>query len=156
MFDIGWPELFLIAAVTLVVVGPKEIPHVLRNVMSWVKKARGMATEFQSGVDDMVREAELDKLKEDLVEGGDMDFAKEMEDAFDPTGDAESALDFDMSEFDDKPLPADDAWTDARPATEAVEDLTENTMLDESAAQASGPDDLKSAGSGDETTNKNA
>ena len=70
MFDIGWPEIFVVAVVTLVVVGPKEIPHVLRNVMRWVKKARSLAREFQSGVDDMVREAELDKLKDNVVGGG--------------------------------------------------------------------------------------
>jgi len=138
MFDIGWPELFVVAAVTLVVVGPKEIPNVLRNVMRWVKKARSLASEFQSGVDDMVREAELDKLKEEITEGGDMDFAKEMQDAIDPTGDAESALDFDMSDFDDKPLPGDDEWTDARPAeTPAqtpVEEITDNAVLDDSVA----------------------
>jgi len=137
MFDIGWPELFLIAAVTLVVVGPKEIPHVLRNVMGWIKKARGLASEFQSGVDEMVREAELDKLKEEITEsaGGDMDLAKEMQEAMDPTGEAESALDFDMSGFDaTEPLPGDDDWTDARPKdlTGEGEAVVENSMLDDS------------------------
>ncbi len=132
MFDIGWPELFVVAAVTLVVVGPKEIPNVLRNVMRWVKKARSLASEFQSGVDDMVRESELDKLKEDILEGGDMDFTKEMKDAIDPTGDAESELNFDMSDFDDKPLPGDDEWTDARPTAPPVEEITEDTSVENS------------------------
>lgn len=160
MFDIGWPELFVVAAVTLVVVGPKEIPNVLRNVMGWVKKARSLATEFQTGVDEMVREAELDKLKDELTEGGDMDFAKEMEDALDPTGEAESALDFDMSDFDGKALPGDDEWTDARPAEDAAKDaddeVTENSMLDDSQlaqAEASGPDDTPPA---DQPADKNA
>jgi sec-independent protein translocase protein TatB len=143
MFDIGWPELFLIAAVTLVVVGPKEIPHVLRNVMGWIKKARSLAGEFQSGVDDMVREAELDKLKEEITDsaGGDMDLAKEMQDAMDPTGEAEGALDFDMSDFDAAdPLPGDDEWTDARPtdATGVGEAMVENSMLDESQVEDPG------------------
>jgi len=142
MFDIGWPELFLIAAVTLVVVGPKEIPHVLRNVMGWIKKARSLASEFQSGVDEMVRESELDKLKEEITEsaGGDMDLAKEMQEAMDPTGEAESALDFDMSGFDAADsLPEDDEWTDARPKDltgegEAMVEKSgfENSMLDDS------------------------
>jgi len=98
MFDIGWPELFVVAAITLVVVGPKEIPHVLRNVMGWVKKARGLAREFQSGVDDMVREAELDKLKENVVGGGEdaLDFNKML----DPDGEAEKALDFEIPDLE--------------------------------------------------------
>ena len=137
MFDIGWPELFLIAAVTLVVVGPKEIPHVLRNVMGWIKKARSLAGEFQSSVDEMVREAELDKMKDEIADsaGGDMDFLKEMDDAVDPTGEAESALDFNMSGFDTAdPLPDDDDWTDARPVdvTGTGEAIEENSMLDDS------------------------
>ena len=98
MFDIGWPELFLIAAITLVVVGPKEIPHVLRNVMGWVKKARSLAREFQSGVDDMVREADLEKLKENVVGGGEeaLDFDKML----DPEGEAEKALDFEIPDLE--------------------------------------------------------
>jgi len=108
MFDIGWPEIFVVAVVTLVVVGPKEIPHVLRNVMGWVKKARSLAREFQSGVDDMVREAELDKLKDNVVGGGeeDLDFGQ----LIDPTGDAEKALDFEIPdlEADFKDEDADD------------------------------------------------
>ena len=98
MFDIGWSEIFVVAVVTLVVVGPKEIPHVLRNVMGWVKKARSLAREFQSGVDDMVREVELDKLKDNVVGGGEdaLDFGN----MIDPTGDAEKALDFEIPDLE--------------------------------------------------------
>ena len=98
MFDIGWPEIFVVAVVTLVVVGPKEIPHVLRNVMGWVKKARSLAREFQSGVDDMVREVELDKLKDNVVGGGEdaLDFSN----MIDPSGDAEKALDFEIPDLE--------------------------------------------------------
>jgi sec-independent protein translocase protein TatB len=98
MFDIGWPEIFVVAVVTLVVVGPKEIPHVLRNVMGWVKKARSLAREFQSGVDDMVREAELDKLKDNVVGGGEeaLDFGQ----MIDPDGDGEKALDFEIPDLE--------------------------------------------------------
>jgi len=103
MFDIGWTEIFFIGVVTLLVVGPKEIPYVLRNVMAWVKKARALASDFQSGVDDMVREAELDKLKDQVTKTaeGDLDFARDMEDALDPTGTAEGALDFEMPDIED-------------------------------------------------------
>lgn len=106
MFDIGWPEIFLIGVITLLVVGPKEIPHVLRNVMGWVKKARSLARDFQNGVDDMVREAELDKVKDNLVNAvdGDGDILDGFKDAVDPDGTAEDALDFDMADFEDNKM----------------------------------------------------
>jgi Tat protein translocase TatB subunit len=47
MFDIGWSELVVIAVVALVVIGPKELPGVLRMVGQWMGKARKMAGEFQ-------------------------------------------------------------------------------------------------------------
>ena len=62
MPDIGWQELFLIALVTILVVGPKEIPRVLRTVSLWVRKIRSMARDFQSGIDDLAREADLDEV----------------------------------------------------------------------------------------------
>ena len=87
MLDIGWQELFIIAAFAIVVVGPKDLPRLLKTVMAWVRKARGLAREFQSGVDEMVREADLDDLKKDI---GSMskpgDLTKKVTDAIDPTG----------------------------------------------------------------------
>ncbi|MBL94019.1 MAG: Sec-independent protein translocase protein TatB [Alphaproteobacteria bacterium MarineAlpha3_Bin5] len=66
MFDIGWQELFLIAVLALIVVGPKDLPRALKTVMRGVKKIRELATEFQSGVDDMAREADLDGIKRSI------------------------------------------------------------------------------------------
>ena len=56
MFDIAWSELGVIAVVALIVIGPKDLPKVLRTIGQWTAKARSMAREFQSGIDDMVRE----------------------------------------------------------------------------------------------------
>ena len=63
MFDIGWQELFLIAALALIIVGPKDLPRALRAVMKGIKKIRALASEFQSGVDDMAREVDLEEIK---------------------------------------------------------------------------------------------
>ena len=52
--------------VTVIVVGPKEIPRVLRTVTSAMRKIRGMAREFQSSIDELAREAELDDLKKSI------------------------------------------------------------------------------------------
>ncbi|MBL6933181.1 MAG: twin-arginine translocase subunit TatB, partial [Rhodospirillales bacterium] len=60
MFDIGWQELFIVAALGLIVVGPKDLPRALRTVMGLVRKGRLLARDFQDGLDEVVREADLD------------------------------------------------------------------------------------------------
>lgn len=66
MLDIGWSELVIIGIVALVVVGPKELPTLLRTVGQWVGKARRMASEFQGQINDAIREAELDDVKKSV------------------------------------------------------------------------------------------
>jgi len=64
MFDIGWSEkLLVIAVVALIVIGPKELPAVLRTVGQWMGKIRRMAAEFQSQFQEAMREAEMADLK---------------------------------------------------------------------------------------------
>ena len=72
MFDIGWPELFLIAVVVLLVVGPKDLPKVLRNVGLWVGKAKVVTREFRTHVDDMIRDSELKEVRDQINEAGDV------------------------------------------------------------------------------------
>ncbi|MGF1445018.1 MAG: Sec-independent protein translocase protein TatB [Pikeienuella sp.] len=62
MLDIGWQELIVIGIIALLVVGPKELPGLLRTVGRWVGKARGMAREFQRSWEDAAREADLEEL----------------------------------------------------------------------------------------------
>jgi sec-independent protein translocase protein TatB len=63
MFDIGYSELLVIAVVALIVIGPKDLPRVMRIVGQWVGRARGMARHFRSGVDTMMRESELEEME---------------------------------------------------------------------------------------------
>ena len=63
MFDFGSSELLLCAVVALVVIGPKDLPRAMRVVGQWVGRIRGMARHFRSGVDAMIREAELEELQ---------------------------------------------------------------------------------------------
>lgn len=58
MFDIGAMELFVVAVIALVVVGPKELPSLLRTVTGFVRKVREMASDFRSGIDDLATEIE--------------------------------------------------------------------------------------------------
>lgn len=63
MFDIAPTELLLVAVVALLVIGPKDLPLVMRKVGRWAGKARGVARQFRSGFDAMVREAELEEME---------------------------------------------------------------------------------------------
>jgi len=66
MFGIDSPELLVIAIVALVVIGPKELPGLLRTWGKWMAQMRGMASEFRGHVDEMVRQSELDEVKKQL------------------------------------------------------------------------------------------
>jgi len=66
MLGMGWQEIFLVAVVAVIVVGPTELPRVLRTVSYWIRKLRGMAREFQSGVEDVIRETDLQDLRKEL------------------------------------------------------------------------------------------
>jgi sec-independent protein translocase protein TatB len=93
MFDIGWDEMALIAVVSLIVIGPKDLPTVLRQLGRWTKKAREMASEFHRGVDDMVRESELDELKKQVAKVSDVNLLRqEVDRVIDPTGEMAKAM----------------------------------------------------------------
>jgi sec-independent protein translocase protein TatB len=63
MFGVDSSELLIIAVVALVVIGPKDLPRVMRVVGQWVGRARGMARHFRSGLDEMIRQSELEELE---------------------------------------------------------------------------------------------
>src|SRR5450755_3644299 len=92
MLDFSWSELALIGVVALVVIGPKDLPKALRTAGIWVRKARTVSREFQSSVEQMMRDAELDEVKKQIESVSSMDFANEIEKVVDPTGDLAEAL----------------------------------------------------------------
>jgi len=71
MFDVAPTELLLVVVVALVVIGPKDLPKAMRFVGKWMAKARGMARHFRSGLDTMMREAELEELEKQWREQND-------------------------------------------------------------------------------------
>lgn len=101
MFDIAPSEFLLVAIVALVFIGPKDLPRAMHFVGKWVGKARGVARQFRSGLDSMVREAELAELEKQ--------WAAENERI--------------MRQYPPQPLPAPEAHpvADAHPVTEAIE-----------------------------------
>lgn len=64
MFDLGWSELLVIGSLALIVVGPKDLPSLLRTVGKHVAQMRGMARDFQRSMEDAAREADISKMKE--------------------------------------------------------------------------------------------
>jgi sec-independent protein translocase protein TatB len=84
MFDFAWSEIALIAGVALVVIGPKDLPVALRAISGVVKKARRMAGEFQTHVDEMMRDADLKDVKDSFNQIRNFDFRSAVEQAVDP------------------------------------------------------------------------
>jgi len=64
MFDVAPTVLMLVAVIALVVIGPRDLPRVMRVVGQWVARARGVARQFRSGFDEMIRESELREMEE--------------------------------------------------------------------------------------------
>lgn len=67
MFDIGGWEFLLIIMLALLIIGPKDLPLAVRTITQWIRKARSLAQDFQYNLDDIVTQAELDKVKSDLI-----------------------------------------------------------------------------------------
>ena len=63
MFGVDTSELFIVAVLALIFIAPKDLPNALRTVGKWVSQVRGMARHFQSGIDSMIREAELEEME---------------------------------------------------------------------------------------------
>src|SRR5437588_5477438 len=92
LFDIGWSELLLIGVVALIFIGPKDLPRALRIAGYWVGRARTLSREFQSSVDQMIREAELDEMREQLKKATEFDIEKEFHKTVDPTGELSQSI----------------------------------------------------------------
>ncbi len=120
LFDIGWPELMLIGVVALVVIGPKDLPRALRVAGFWVRKARTLSREFQGSIDQMIRESELDEVREDLKKAAEFDLEKEIRNTVDPTGElTETVKPPELPDYFEEPGIATPAITEEPPALAA-------------------------------------
>jgi sec-independent protein translocase protein TatB len=115
MFDIGWGELVVIGIVALVVIGPKELPTVLRTVGQWMGKMRRMASEFQGQFQEAMREAELADLKKQIDTLHD---TTNNLTSFNPVESARKEIE---GALEDKPKPADAAPASDTPQPAASE-----------------------------------
>jgi sec-independent protein translocase protein TatB len=131
MFDIGWGELVIIGIVALIVIGPKELPGVLRMLGQWMGKVRRMAADFQGQWNEAMREAEMEDLKKqvDQITDSARDFTN-----FDPVETArkeiESAVeDKPKTEPSPEPSPAAPESAPGAPGQPALEPVSEREFL---------------------------
>ena len=82
--NIGWTEMMVIAVVAIIFVGPKDLPGMLRQFGRFSRKVRGMAGDFQKQVDDALREAELDSVRDSINDVRNLDPRKAIKDRLNP------------------------------------------------------------------------
>ncbi len=116
MFDLGWTEIAVIIVVAIVVIGPKDLPGAVRGVAQQIGKIRRWAAEARGTLDEVVREAKLDDVRNQINEIRNFDLKGEVERAVDPTGDLKKT-------FEDDPLreSTTPAWTPPPPPKTAAE-----------------------------------
>ncbi len=170
LLDIGWPELLLIGAIALVVIGPKDLPRAMRVAGFWMRKARSLSREFHNSVDQMIREAELEEVRQELQKAGDFDIEQHIRNTIDPTGELAEGITpphipdhFEEGHFEELPAPAaSEAAAEPPRALPAPEEkpLPEQPLLpfaepqhapiDEPALPFDDPQHAPSGGRGDE------
>ena len=125
MFDFAWSEFALIGVVALILIGPKDLPVAVKAITDVIKKARRMAAEFQTHVDEMVREADLHEVRDQLNELRNFDIKGELEKAVDPDGTIRQT-------FSENPLEPSPVAVE----TATIETLAESVIV---AAEPEGP-----------------
>ena len=123
MFDFAWTEIALIGVVALIAIGPKDMPVAIKAVAEMLKKARRMASEFQGHVDEMVREANLHEVRDQIKDIRNLDIRGKILSAVDGDGTIRQTL--------NTPLVTPN-YTSPAP----VADLPEPVLVDEAPAHA--------------------
>lgn len=136
MFDFAWSELALIGVVALVAIGPKDMPVAIKAVAGLVKKARRMAGEFQTHVEDLLKEADLSDVKKDFSALRQFNLRDTMTRAVDPDGSLRATMSEHPFVSSATPMtPLADAQTVGEHATLTVDEqaFTETSFLQQSA-----------------------
>lgn len=126
MLDIGWSELLIIAVVAILVVGPKDLPRMLRQLGNYVGKIKRTANDFKSQFDEAIKDSELDDIKSSVDE---IAGANPIEDI---KSDIEESLDVDI--YSDQEM--EDIDLDVGEPSETASENSSNNKV----TQKSGPD----------------
>ncbi len=117
MFDLSWSHIAILVVVALIVLGPKELPNAIRTGAQLLRAGRKLAGEFRSGVDELVREAELDETRRSITQAMSEGLDNTIGKTVDPTGEIKSSLEGDLQA--DQP-PADQPPAELAPPAEVV------------------------------------
>ncbi|WP_114520568.1 Sec-independent protein translocase protein TatB [Altererythrobacter sp. ZODW24] len=136
MFDIGATELLLLVVVAVLVIGPKDLPLALRTAGKWMGKIRRISTQFRTGVDSMIREAEMEEMEQKWKDKNEEIMKATPEGEMGPLPDAENSAPSDapsdvsaeaalpkpeVKEVPAEPTPAPAPPTDVAPAADSAE-----------------------------------
>ena len=102
MFDFAWSEIALIGVVALVLIGPKDLPVAIKAISTTIKKMRRMAGEFQTHVDEMLREADLHEVSDTIRDMRGLSVRGAITRAIDPDGSVTRSI---ADPFHDRPVP---------------------------------------------------
>src|SRR5215467_10560950 len=92
MFDLSWSHIAILVVVALLVLGPKELPNAIRTGAQLLRTGRKLANEFRSGMDELVREAELEETRRTISQAMSEGVEKTLAENVDPTGELKSAI----------------------------------------------------------------
>ncbi|MDV7338760.1 Sec-independent protein translocase protein TatB [Terasakiella sp. A23] len=124
MLDIGWTEIAVIIVIAILVVGPKDLPKAMRSVAKIVGKVKAMMREFQGNIDEMIKETELEEVKNQISSARTMDWDNKISETVDKDGELSKAMDFSkeaaefnqsMQDRDKKEEPKEIASSDSAP-----------------------------------------
>lgn len=142
MFDLAWSEIAVIVVVAIVVIGPKDLPDTIRTVAKGIGKLRRMAGELQGHLDEVVREAKLEDVRDQIRDIRNFDIKGEIQRTVDKDGSLRSA-------FNDDPFRAQPVTpsADAAPAVQAapVGEATPQGAGTDATAVAADPDPARAA-----------
>jgi sec-independent protein translocase protein TatB len=121
MFDFAWSEIALVGIVALLVIGPKDLPEAIRGIARGIAKLRRMASEFQGQADELVREANLDEVRNSINEIRNFNVRDQLTKAVDADGSIRKAFSEDPLKADYSPPYTPPAVTEPEASTAAVE-----------------------------------
>jgi sec-independent protein translocase protein TatB len=154
VLNIGAPEMMVVALVLIIVVGPKDLPRVIRTMAKWMAKARSMAREFQVSIDDMARAADLDDVRREISSIGSPDVSKGLDGVMDPTV---SGMDYPVEKQD---AAAEEFVAPAAPPSERSAEpegaIGPAPVVADAAAESPGPETPEPAAVADDPPTKRA
>jgi sec-independent protein translocase protein TatB len=118
MFDLSWSHIAILVVVALLVLGPKELPNAIRTGAQLLRTGRKLAGEFRSGMDELLREAELEETRRSISQAMSEGVEKTLAENVDSTGELKAAISTDPLKELEAPL------TTAAPSGTAVPEAT--------------------------------